>query len=40
MKIMKNHHVSTSALFWAFLFIGRAVILLLEAMHLTDTFCP
>ena len=40
MKIMKNHHFSTSALFWAFLFIGLAVVLLLEALHLTDAFLP
>ena len=40
MKFMKNHHFSTSALFWAFLFIGLAVVLLLEALHLTDAFLP
>ena len=36
----KNHRISASALFWALLFIGIAVVLLLDALQLTDTLLP
>jgi predicted membrane protein len=36
----KNNRISSSALFWALLFIGIAVVLLLDALQLTDTLLP
>ena len=40
MKTHKTNRLSTSALFWALLFIGVAVVLLLDALHLSDTLLP
>ncbi|MBQ8718663.1 MAG: hypothetical protein IJY66_05305 [Clostridia bacterium] len=40
MKTTKHTRLTSSALFWALLFIGIAVALLLDALHLTDTLLP
>ena len=40
MKLTKKNHITASALFWSMLFIGVAVALLLDALHLTAVLQP